>query len=215
MSFTTSFRDWLGAPGTTVKALSAARPGIEVYAELREKAVSARIALKRPVSLDAIEAFENESGIRLPDDYVFFITMVGNGGIEPCRLVPIEDWDAGYWSQAKLERDLIAPCLITPELKALGNTWLGALGVEQADKKWDRDEWDPLRGSMAIAEIGCGLFFHLIVNGPHFGRVFVWGESAFAPPLFQPQRTFSDWIGHHLDAKIAGRPVHFLDGRIR
>jgi hypothetical protein len=68
---------------------------------------------------------------------------------------------------------------------------------------------------MAIAEIGCGLFFHMIVNGPHFGRVFVWGDRAAAPPVFQPQETFARWIGYHLDAKIAGRPVHFLDGRIK
>jgi hypothetical protein len=93
--------------------------------------------------------------------------------------------------------------------------WLDALGVEDAGKKWDRDEWDPLRGSMAVAEIGCGLFYHMIVNGPHSGRIFVWGDRASAPPVFQPHRTFADWIGHYLDSKIAGRPVHFLDGRIK
>ena len=212
---TSTPRNMFAAPGATFDALRAARPGIEAYVQLREKAATAQIALRPPTSLDTVQAYENGAGVRLPDDYVFFVTMVGNGGADPCRLVRLEDWDAGYWSQAVLRRDLIAPCLITPELEALGATWLEALGVEDAGKKWDRNEWDPLRGSMAIAEIGCGLYYHMIVNGPHSGRVFVWGDRASAPPVFQPQKNFAEWIGHYLDAKIAGRPVHFLDGRIR
>jgi hypothetical protein len=55
----------------------------------------------------------------------------------------------------------------------------------------------------------------MIVNGPHFGRVFLWGDRISAPPVFMPEHSFADWITCHLDAKIAGRLVHFLDGRIR
>lgn len=201
-------------PPLGLDALIAARPGIEAYAPLREKALSARLALRPPTSLDAVQAFENESRIRLPDDYVFFVTMVGDGGLPPCRLLGFEGWNDGYWNPSVLSRDLVTPCLITPELEAQGENWLAALGIEDAAGKFEREEWDPMRGSMTVAEFGCGLFWRMIVNGPHYGRVFFWGDRISAPPVFMPEHTFAGWITCHLDAKISGRPVHFLDGRI-
>ncbi len=218
-SSTQNYDPWPGSPATgrwhydiresdsgheRLQALSAA------HGALREKAIQARITLRPPAPIEHVIEFERVSGIRLPDDYVFFITTVGNGGLPPCRIKSLEDWDAGYWSEAKLERDLIAPCLLTPELESLGEKWLDSLGVEDAEQRWDRDEWDPMRGSMTIAEIGCGLFFRMIVNGPHHGRIFVWGDHALLPPAFQSQPTFSSWITHWLDAAIAGQQVAFL-----
>jgi SUKH-3 immunity protein of toxin-antitoxin system len=208
VSGTLSATDW----HERLQALSVARPGIEVNATLREKATQAGIDLRPPLPLDCVIEFEKNAGICLPDDYVFFITMIGNGSAGRGDLMSMEDWDAGYWSEAKLERDLIAPCLITPELEGLGEKWLDSLGVEDAEQKWDRDEWDPMRGSMTIAEIGCGLFFRMIVNGPHRGRIFVWGDHALLPPAFQSQLTFSSWIGHWLDAVAAGQSAPFLMG---
>lgn len=220
-----SYDRWLGSPASGVwhydviattpepadwqarlQALSAA------HGSLREKAIKAGVTLRPPVPIERVIEFEKKAGIRLPDDYVFFITAVGNGGLHPPCLMGLEDWDAGYWSESRLERDLLAPCLITPELEGLGEKWLDSLGVENAEQKWDRDEWDPMRGSMTIAEIGCGLFFLMIVNGPHRGRIFVWGDHALLPPAFQSQLTFSSWIGHWLDAVAAGQAVPFLMG---
>lgn len=181
----------------------------QAHAALREKAIQARVMLRPPVLIERVIEFEKTAGIRLPDDYVFFITAVGNGGLHAPGLVALEDWDAGYWSEARLERDLIAPCLITPELEGLGEKWLDALGVEDAENRLEREEWDPMRGSLTIAEYGCGLFFRMIVNGPHRGRVFVWGEHLMRPPVFQPGLTFAEWITHRLEAAAAGKPVPF------
>jgi hypothetical protein len=103
--------------------------------------------------------------------------------------------------------------LITPQTTAQGNQWLNALGIEDWKRKWDADEWEPLYGTIAIAVIGCGLHFFLVVNGEHAGRVFSWGDHALSPPVFAPETTFADWMEGHLDAMLAGRPVHFLDGR--
>ena len=190
-----------------LRVLSALRPGIEAHAALREKAVKACMELCPPASFARVASFEKASGIRLPDDYVFFITMIGNGG---SRLISLEDWDAGYWSEARLEHDLRAPCLITPELEGLGEKWLDSLGVEDAGKKWDRDEWDPMRGTVTIVEYGCGLFFRMILNGPHRGRIFIWGEHALRPPVFTQELTFASWIGRWLDAAAAGQKVPFF-----
>lgn len=202
-------------PQVPLEELQKARPGIERWVWLETKAAKAKLALRATTTLQAVEAFESAAGIRLPDDYVFFITRVGNGGSAPCRLQSLEDWDAGHWSAVELGRDLAAPCLITPELEALGENWLWALGVENASEKWDRDEWDPMRGMLALADYGCGLFYRLIVNGPHRGRVFLWGDHAKNSPVFQPQPDFASWIGFYLDLAAEGKPVHFLNGRTR
>ena len=186
----------------------------ETYAMRCKKAAKARMAPSTAESLQRVIAFEKEAGICLPDDYVFLITTVGYGVSDDCSLLALEDWDAGYWSQAILARDLIAPCLITPEQRELGDKWLDSLGVEDAEKKWDRDEWDPMRGTLTIAEFGCGLYFRMIVNGPHYGRIFIWGEHALRPPVFQPQLNFSSWITHWLDEAVAGKSVPFLKKQI-
>src|SRR6185436_16297736 len=92
---------------TTLEELKIDRPGIEANTSLRDKAIQTQISLRRPISLDRVVQFENEAHISLPNDYVFFVTMVGNGGVEQCRLVRIEDWDRGYWSNSCLATDLV------------------------------------------------------------------------------------------------------------
>lgn len=185
------------------------------YENLMTKAVRAHLKLRATASLDEIAHFELTSGIRLPEDYAYFLRHVGNGGIKPCRLLQLQNWDAGFWSSINLESDLRKPCLIAPQAEAQGERWIHELGIEDWERKWDANEWDPLYGSIAIAEIGCGLFYFLIVNGSYSGRVFSWGDHALSPPVFARETTFSDWIEQHLDDMLAGRPVHFLDGRLR
>jgi hypothetical protein len=185
------------------------------YDNLRVKAVRAGLKVRAPASPRDIADFEMKSGVRLPEDYAFFLTHVANGGIAPCRLVALEDWDTGFWSSVSLESALRKPCVIAPDAEARGESWLTDLRVADWEEKWDSDEWDPLYGTIAVAEIGCGLFYHLIVNGEFYGRIFSWGDHALSPPVFVAEVSFSDWIERHLDAIIAGEPVHFLDGRIQ
>ena len=70
-------------------------------------------------------------------------------------------------------------------------------------------------GTIAIAEIGCGLFFSMVMNGPFRGRIFSWGDHALIPPYFYPYVSFGDWFESCIDAILSGKPVDFLDGRIR
>jgi hypothetical protein len=69
-------------------------------------------------------------------------------------------------------------------------------------------------GTIAVAEIGCGLFFSMVMNGQHRGRIFSWGDQASHPPLFVPETNFGAWLESHLDLILAGHPVHFLTGRV-
>lgn len=181
---------------------------------LLDKIRRARLRVKPAIEIDELQRFEAKAGVVIPSDYRDFLLTCCNGGIEPCRFVPLKRWDACYWTEVDPER-ASWPCLVTPDAEQHGDKWLDQLGVPDWESKWDSGLWDPMFGTIAVAEIGCGLFFSLIMNGDYRGRVFSWGDHALNPPLFVEHDDFTTWIESCLDASIAGQPIHFLDGRIR
>lgn len=72
-----------------------------------------------------------------------------------------------------------------------------------------------MNGTTAIAEIGCGLYYSMVLTGTLRGRIFSWGDHALNPPYFYPEPDFGAWITSHIDRLLNGQPVHFLDGRLR
>ena len=182
--------------------------------KLLDKIRRARLPVKAPIELDELERFEVQAGLALPSDYRDFLLTCCNGGIEPCRLVPLNRWADCYWTNVDAKR-ANSQCLLTPEAANHGEKWLEHLGIPDWESKWDSGAWDPMYGTIAVAEIGCGLFYSLIVNGDYRGRIFSWGDHALNPPYFVEYEDFATWIESCLDASIAGQPVHFLDGRIR
>ena len=67
----------------------------------------------------------------------------------------------------------------------------------------------------AVAEIGCGLSDSMIMNGEYHRRIFSGCDHALNLPYLLDQDDFVSWIGSCQDVSIAGKTVHFLDGRIR
>lgn len=175
---------------------------------------AAGIRLRQPISRARVAAFESQAGITLPEDYVAFITEAGNGGLGPCRLMPLDEWDAAYWIDSPRPQMLAAPCIITPDALGHEDAWLDRSGVQDWETRFNAGEWDPMTGTLAVAEIGCGLFYSLVVNGPHRGRVFTWGDFLRSPPMFVPEPSFGGWIAARIQASARGEPVHFLDGRL-
>ncbi len=179
---------------------------------LLDKIRRAHLRVKPPIDLPELEHFETQCGTQLPADYRDFLLSCCNGRIAPCRLLPLERWSHSYWTNVSYEA-ASKTCLITPEAEKQDN-WLDDLGVPDWEAQWDNGSWDPMFGTIAVAEIGCGLFYSLIMNGTYRGRVFSWGDHALNPPYFVDHANFSSWIESCLDASIVGEPVHFLDGRI-
>ena len=105
------------------------------------------------------------------------------------------------------------PCVVTPSAREQGERWLDHAGPAGWSTLVDGNRWDPMFGTIAIAEIGCGLFYSLIVTGEFRGRVFSWGDHMLNPPVFCDERSFGCWIEGRLDRLRAGDPVHILDDR--
>jgi hypothetical protein len=152
-------------------------------------------------------------GVSLPEDYVRFITEVANGGYPPCRLVPLEEWSRAFWiEEEESRRWLQSECRISPETQESGEHWLDKTFGSDWEKKFDENEIDPLFGTICVAEIGCGLFFSLIVNGPNGGKVFSYGDHLLNPPRFVDQPDFGTWIRSCLEIASLKEPIHFLNG---
>ena len=123
---------------------------------------------------EAVHAFETEHGIVLPEPYRTFVAEIsdgyifgppGSGLMEPGRLP--DDWCAG-----RPVRDLAAPFPLT-------EAWVWE-GEDRPD-----EELDPLlapvfdHGSLVLGTDGCGMYWHLIVTGPHRGHIWnISGEGA-------------------------------------
>jgi hypothetical protein len=182
---------------------------------LSEAFRSAGIKTRPPIPRAEVAAFEAGSRITFPPDYIAFITEVANGGSRPCGLVPLKDWSACYWIDNVTPASLAEPCIVSPEALHHGPAWLDHVGVDDWETKFNANQWDPMSGTIAIAEIGCGLFYSLVLNGPVKGRVFSYGDHIANPPRFVVEETFVEWMAACVDASLHGQAIHFLDGRIR
>ncbi|HNO77709.1 MAG TPA: SMI1/KNR4 family protein [Phycisphaerae bacterium] len=179
---------------------------------LSSKLQAANVRLAPPIALEEVRAFESNADIKLPQDYVTFITTIGNGGVGPyCRLMPLARWSWCHWiDDPQNNHSLTSPCIVTPDATALGENWLSEVGVPQWEERFDAGEWDPMFGTIAVAEIGCGLYYSLIINGPHTGRVFRYGDRVENPPKFVEQMTFAQWLEHEVDTMVEGETHEFL-----
>jgi hypothetical protein len=174
----------------------------------------AGLSLRPPISQSTVEDFETAVGVQIPQDYRDFLLRVADGGLAPCRLLPLSQWSNSYWIVDPKPSMAAELPVVTPEAYEQGVHWLDKTNVIDWEGRWDRNEWDPMFGTIAVAEIGCGLYFSMVMTGPLRGRIFSWGDAALNPPYFCPETSFSLWFESCLDMILAGRPVHFLDGRI-
>jgi len=186
------------------------------FKQLGAKIKRAGVRLKPPAPGSEVEQFEATAGIALPSDYREFIIRIGDGGRHPCRLQRLRQWPGAYWIDSPdLSRHLIEPCIISPDAVKYEERWLDVLGPKDWQARFDSEDWDPVCGTIAVAEVGCGLFYSLIVNGPYRGRVFLYGDNTANPPKFVPEACFTEWIHAGLELILSGSPVYFLDGQIQ
>ncbi|MFF7966197.1 SMI1/KNR4 family protein [Streptomyces sp. NPDC007903] len=148
--------------------------------------------MRPPLPEPEIRAFETTHGIGLPPEYRSFVAEVGDGPAGPAHgLLPLitpcpeadDDWAVDdEWARDRLPGHLASPFPLTKP--APGR--LGAIA-------------DTLtRGTLLLAEEGCGMYFRLVLNGPHTGEIWFldpdWGGFT---PL---DRDFHTWYTKWLAA---------------
>jgi hypothetical protein len=193
--------------------------------------------LNPPIPVSTIEEFEVRNGIRLPEDYRYFITEIGDGGAGPAYgLFPFGQHDDSLsWEEGDLIGDVSKPF---PHVEAwnLPESFFEQepdvppdTPIEEEDKlweEWDKVEqehyWNPsiMNGAIPICHLGCALRQWLIVNGDQRG--FIWndyradhGGILLLRNESGEQMGFSDWYMSWLNeairqADLVGKVVDLL-----
>ncbi|MFF8646878.1 SMI1/KNR4 family protein [Streptomyces griseoluteus] len=138
-----------------------------------------------PLPEPEIRAFEISHGIELPPQYRSFVAEVGDGPAGPAHgllplITPRPEADDGWavddeWARDRLPGRLASPFPLTEPAP-------GRLGAAAGTLT---------RGTLALADAGCGMYARLVLNGPHAGEIWLldpdWG--GFTPW----ERDFHSW----------------------
>ena len=153
-----------------------------------------RYQLNEPLSLAEVEQFEREHGITLPEDYVDFMTEIGNGGAGPYYGIhPLG-------AKQSIDLDLIGqPSPLKPRNEWSGTGWSDDKLVDDAMD----DEEEEYPGLLNIGEQGCSYETMLVITGEYRGKV-IYIDLDSQKTFFTYEANFLDWYERWLDETIAG-----------
>lgn len=157
-------------------------------------AKSHQYQLEPVVSLEQVRRYEQKHNIKLPSEYVFFITEVGNGGAGP---------DYGIWGidtkdLPPLTETEITPCppYITPKLTQ--EQW--EILLENED-----DDFDVTDGTFCVGTKGCTYFNYIISDGTYENMVYYFDANyEESSPPFVLSMKFLEWYENYFLEVIQG-----------
>lgn len=167
-------------------------------------ASSHKYALHNTATAQDIGKWEAAHGVKLPEDYAFFLTRLGNGGAGPYYGIYSLDKATSY-----SEREALAsPCVLHPKMAK--DEWNRLAEPLISDRDVSGEEYDAARsrifgGMLCFGTQGCEYDMYLVLQGPHCGRV-VYTSDVYpdVPFFFVYEKSFLDWYERWLDEIIAG-----------
>ncbi|MHB9856168.1 SMI1/KNR4 family protein [Streptomyces krungchingensis] len=142
---------------------------------------------------EAVHAFEAEHGIVLPEPYRTFVAEISDGassGPPSYGLLPLVGSPADL--AADEDRDLSKAFPLT-------QPWMW----EDDEEPPEDADLDPVynHGSVVLGTDGCGLYWHLVVSGPHRGHIWMICDIGAAPFGAEFGSTtaepgFAGWVRH-------------------
>jgi hypothetical protein len=154
-----------------------------------------------PSGWEAVRVFEKQQGIVLPEPYRSFVAEITDGAIAgpPSYGMVKLGRLPNDWGDGRPDRDLTKPFPLT-------EAWVWE------DDECSCEELGPLlepvygHGSLVLGTDGCGMYWHLIVTGPHRGHVWlITGEGAqpFGAEFgYTTARSgFGGWVRHWVEGK--------------
>lgn len=162
--------------------------------------------LHEPLSLNKIDAFEVKFGVKLPKDYVQFLTQIGNGGAGP--YYGLERFENSLFSNLSFKNGEINPSkpfLFTEDWN---------MDVYHEDKEKENELEDEyfddkqLNGTIQLSNFGCGVTLLLVVNGEEYGNVWMdhrCNDGGICPAYQYTKTsrvTFLDWYEAWLEEAL-------------
>ncbi len=164
-------------------------------------AESHRYQLEPTASMTMVQQFEREHRVRLPTEYVDFLTKLGNGGAGPCYgLFPL-----GNFSDVEIG-DLASPFPHTVHWNPYPQSESDPAAYQACENEYFEPKW--ISGALPICHQGCGYYDLLVVAGPEYGNIWTDGrvsDQGIAPASSANNRRlgFLDWYNDWLDSCLA------------
>ncbi len=168
---------------------------------VRFGAYSHKYKLSAPATEEMIQTFEEQQGIRLPEEYREFLRLSGNGGAGPYYgLYGIEALKKALCDSHgfRLYRVQEAP-VIYPKMR--DEDWEQ---VADPQGRRNREAVHPYAGILPIGSQGCTLMTGLVLAGTCRGQVVYYDEDFCGPPFFVREKGFLAWYERWLREVIAG-----------
>lgn len=162
------------------------------------------------VSLEEIDAVEQEHGIQLPEGLVYWLNQIGNGGVGP---------GGGFHNSILPEKE--APgTLHGPFWKP--RPWIVNKASEQLCETMRDEEWEERFGDLEgegrksrddgtfwITEMDLTYLAHLIVVGPERGKIVYLDWDHDCPPMWpKGSAAFLDWCENWFSELAAGYDIY-------
>ena len=164
-------------------------------------AYSHQYKLAAPASEETIQEFEEQQGIRLPEEYRDFLMFIGNGGAGPYYGL------YGLETQKKELHDSRGSHIYHVRTEPV-------IYPKMNDEDWDRvadpegrrngSGTHPYAGVLPIGTQGCTFMTGLMLTGPYQGQVVYYDEDFCGPPFFVREKGFLSWYERWLREVIAG-----------
>lgn len=159
--------------------------------------------LNRVVSLQTLKNFEKKYRIRLPKEYVEFLSEIGNGGMGPAYgLIPL------LKSVKGIPKKEICSVFLPGNNEAIRIMEARADQEISGLPEWERETVRIDRaGYLNLADYGCGEYAILILTGEQKGKVWYRYEDK-AHPMFISRKgklsvlNFRDWYMHWLNESV-------------
>lgn len=158
--------------------------------KLKKKIEGLKIKLLQTINEEDVREFEEKYKIRIPENYKAFIKEIGDG-----------------WEGIKINGEEIRNCRrfkdciydekgISRKFKYT-DSWIWEEDEEATDKKISNALKN---GSIELMDLGDGMTYRLIVNGPSAGQIWMFTGEGVTPYGNSPD--FFDWVNDILDGNI-------------
>lgn len=147
-----------------------------------------------PADIEDVRRFEKKYNIKLPESYVTFLTLVGNGGAGPFyglySLEQLEHYNEYLMQDNSIDTFIDKNLTIDKWNKAVKMLYESNNEVE------DEDFWNRItKGALVIGTQGCSFDTLLMCSGSELGKIVYidWNIFCDNPPSLTGQ-TFEEWL---------------------
>lgn len=163
------------------------------------------------IALADIEKWQKRTGATLPQDFVQFLTQIGNGGLGPYYgIVRFED------SESRFDQTAALPSILSPTMSQEEWQKLTFLDDDCSDEEFDERENYIHQGVFYLGTCGCEYDLLLVITGEYAGRIIYTNHwcGSNQPFFFSYELSFSQWYERWLDEVIQGYETSWFGHRI-